>query len=657
MSNLKPVNPTDFENEFDSLDEGEIVQLVGLKLGDEEYAIDVLKIQEIIRTVEITAVPRTDSFVLGVMNLRGKVIPVVDLRIRFNLDKMDFDKETRIIVVRFDTEQIGFVVDQVTEVIRINKNMVEPTPPLVGSIGQEYILGICKYDDRLIILLDIDTVISEGKTVPDSDLRKRFLGQPALEAKALISMDDVAATIEQEELSGESSEGDSLQAFEDEDSAEEAASTDIGEIDDIDALIAMELAKREQETDELNKKKQESESHKAERDTDVEDILNDALSQSDKAINGDQGYVVQDELDALIAQELAKREKETEELNRLRKEEEKKNEKLKEEEEFDVSAFFNEQATQQSVQTDEVVLSDEEEPVLEVSESVKADDELFRTETTVALDDLLPEDVDDIEQLLKEAEQLQADDASEKLEQISEEALAEEIPASAKPVESAEEPKPEPVSFTSAAPKHDPFFHETDSIDDLKEISRKIINGDAVDLGVDLKGEIGELLRLILDTKKKVDEIDPTILMSKESMPVVMESLEQVNEKTEEATLNLMSAADRMTGFYSQFLSDLDDLEELVYKKDAQGLLKNINRIENDISAADNLGFGILHALEFQDITEQKLVKVIKSVEEIGARIGAVLGIIKAKKDETGGTIEGASQDDIDSLLAEFGLN
>lgn len=648
MSNLKPVNPTEFENEFDSLEEGEIVQLVGLKLGDEEYAIDVLKIQEIIRTVEITAVPRTESFVLGVMNLRGKVIPVVDLRVRFNLDKMDFDKETRIIVVRFETEQIGFVVDQVTEVIRISKHMVEPTPPLVGSIGQEYILGICKYDDRLIILLDIDTVISEGKTVPDSDLRKRFLGQPALESKPAVSMEDIAATVEQEELSEEEPYG-SLDESGPE-TAEEAAPAD--DSDDIDALIAQELAKREQETEELNKKKQTPEFHKAERESDVEDILNDALSQSDNVINGDEGYVVQDELDALIAQELAKREKETEELNRLRKEEEKKNEKIKEEEEFDVSSFFAEQAAQAPVQLEEEVVLDDNDSMTPVS--VSADDELFASETTVDLNGLLSDNVDDIEEILKEAEQFQNAEnveASETDETFGESAEILEQPAK------TEEKKPEPVSFAAPAAKHDPFYHETDSIDELKEISRKIINGDAVDLGVDLKGEIGELLRLILDTKQKVDEIDPTILLSKESMPVVVESLEQVNEKTEEATINLMSAADRMTAFYSQFLGDIEDLEDLVYKKDAQGLLRNLNRIESDISTADNLGLGILHALEFQDITEQKLVKVIKSVEDIGARIGAVLGIIKAKKDETGSIIEGASQDDIDSLLAEFGLN
>ena len=73
-------------------DDAELVQLVGMKLGEEEYAIDVLKIQEIIRTVEITVVPRVESYILGVMNLRGKVIPVIDLRVRFSLDRCDFDK-------------------------------------------------------------------------------------------------------------------------------------------------------------------------------------------------------------------------------------------------------------------------------------------------------------------------------------------------------------------------------------------------------------------------------------------------------------------------------------------------------------------------------------------------------------------------------------
>ena len=150
------------EELFDDVEQSEYaeemdqIQLVGVKLGDEEYAIDVLKINTIIRSIEITIVPRMESYILGVMNLRGKVVPVIDLRVRFNLAKNDFDKATRIIVVNINNENIGFVVDEVTEVMRIKRSMVEPTPPLVGSIGQEYILGICKYDSRLIMLLDIE---------------------------------------------------------------------------------------------------------------------------------------------------------------------------------------------------------------------------------------------------------------------------------------------------------------------------------------------------------------------------------------------------------------------------------------------------------------------------------------------------------------------
>jgi chemotaxis signal transduction protein/chemotaxis regulatin CheY-phosphate phosphatase CheZ len=576
MSNLKPVNPAGFDDSADSLDEGEIVQLVGLKLGEEEYAIDVLKIQEIIRTVEITSVPRTDSFVLGVMNLRGKVIPVVDLRIRFNLDKMDFDKETRIIVVRFESEHIGFVVDEVTEVIRISKNMVEPTPPLVGSIGQEYILGICKYDDRLIILLDIDTVIAEGKKVAESDLRKRFLGQPALESKPIVNYDEVADTVE-----GETADSDTVEEENIYDELNGSSSADEGgdELDDIDDLIAQELEKREKETDELNKQKKEQEK--------------------------------------------------------------KKNEKLEEE----IPSFSNIASEAFSDSADEepdAVLQDASGD--EDLDGPSMDELLTIQNTTVPLDDFSDASDESIEDILREAESLGSG--------LYEYHEAEENLGAANEID---EPVAEPKKAKASAGRG--IFIETDSLEELKHLSKRIINGDAVDLGIDIKGEIGELLKLILDTKNKVDEIDPTIIMSKDSMPVVVQSLEQVNERTEEATMNLMEAADKMTDFYSEFLSDIEDFDDLVYKKDTKGLLKSIDHIESDISIAENLGFGILHALEFQDITEQKLRKVIKSVEEVGARIGAILGIIKAKKRDTDTVIEGASQDDIDSLLAEFGLN
>jgi len=323
MSNLQPISELDYD-ETGQTDGLSVIQLVGLKLGEEEYAIDVLKIQEIIRTVEITSVPRTESFILGVMNLRGKVIPVIDLRIRFSLDKMDFDKETRIIVVRFETENIGFVVDEVTEVIRINKSMVEPTPPLIGSVGQEYILGICKYQDRLIILLDIDSVVNDDKTA-ESDLKKTILGQMALPS-AEQNYQQIASAIEQEYAEPEENEQAALESeVEEEESAFESGSADDDLGASLDDLIAMELAKREAETDEMNKKKQDEEEAVSKKKSvaddagAIDDILNDALNQSGSNMDSDEGHVVQDELDSLISKELEKREKETEERNKKKK--------------------------------------------------------------------------------------------------------------------------------------------------------------------------------------------------------------------------------------------------------------------------------------------------------------------------------------------------
>jgi len=103
------------------------------------------------------------------------------------LKNQNFDKKTRIIVVRFERENIGFVVDEVTQVVRINKSVIEPTPPLVGSIGQEYILGICKYDDRLIILLDIDMLVYENKA-RESQLKKLLIHLKALLCHKLIHL-------------------------------------------------------------------------------------------------------------------------------------------------------------------------------------------------------------------------------------------------------------------------------------------------------------------------------------------------------------------------------------------------------------------------------------------------------------------------------------
>ena len=138
----------------------ELLQLVTFSIGVEEFGVDILKVQEIIRTMEITKVPRAQDFVEGVINLRGKVIPIIDLRRRFGLDSKGHDKHTRIIVIEINNMIVGFVVDSVSEVLRVPAGTVEPPPPVVAGVESEYISGVGKVQDRLLILLDLDKLLS-----------------------------------------------------------------------------------------------------------------------------------------------------------------------------------------------------------------------------------------------------------------------------------------------------------------------------------------------------------------------------------------------------------------------------------------------------------------------------------------------------------------
>jgi len=136
------------------------------RLGEEEYGIGILKIKEIIGMMPITSVPRTPEFVKGVINLRGKVIPVVDLRLRFGMEEMDYNDRTCIIVVEIQGEEgqkiiMGIVVDSVSEVLNIKDEEIEDTPDFGGTLDTKYILGIAKVDGGVKILLDIDSVLSQ----------------------------------------------------------------------------------------------------------------------------------------------------------------------------------------------------------------------------------------------------------------------------------------------------------------------------------------------------------------------------------------------------------------------------------------------------------------------------------------------------------------
>lgn len=513
-------------DEFVQANEAEVIQLVGLKLGDEEYAIDVLKIQEIIRTVEITMVPKSEAYILGVMNMRGKVVPVIDLRIRFNLEKTDFDKSTRIVVVMFGKTQIGFVVDAVTKVISIDKSLVDTTPPMVSSVGQEYVLGICKYMESLIILLDIDKVVDVAAK-DDSDLRKRVFGvkeavktlktpenKPKEQGFVTESTGSAARNFRYE---GAPDVADVENVLEDAISQSrsfedvQTALVNQSELDgilgaeepvaeaeaDIDKLIAIELAKREAETEEINRKRMR------------------ALEEEENSLT----------IDELIAAELSKREAETEERNKRLKEENKKKNKL----------------------------SDED----------------------IDLDG--------------------TDFEGEMMPGVS---LGEE-------------------SVTS--------------IVELKEYAGKIISGEAKELDIDIKGEVGELLRLLFEVKWQTDEAEASVVSSHDKIPEVSGILQDVNKSTADAAMDILDTGRQLLEHYKKLFEVAQYLRIDVVNQNSAKADESFDIMDGDIDSLDEKGMKILQALEFQDINSQKINKTIKTIEEIGARLGMIVEYMRSK--------------------------
>lgn len=148
------------------------LQLVAFMLGEETYGVDISQVEEIIRFQPVTRVPGAPDFVEGVINLRGRVIPVIDLRKRFNLGQKELTKSTRVMVVEVPPHTVGMIVDAVDEVLRINEEQIEPPSPLIASIDAEYIQGVGKLEDKLIILLDLSSVLSKEETEDLTRLEK-----------------------------------------------------------------------------------------------------------------------------------------------------------------------------------------------------------------------------------------------------------------------------------------------------------------------------------------------------------------------------------------------------------------------------------------------------------------------------------------------------
>lgn len=139
------------------------IQLVVFKLGREEYGVSILQVQEIKRMTDITRVPHTPDYITGVINLRGSVLPVVDLKERLDLPAQTHTDHTRIIIVKIDEIIVGMVVDAVSEVLAIDQENIESPDAVVGGVAANFISGVGKLDNRLLILLNLEMIIGIGQ--------------------------------------------------------------------------------------------------------------------------------------------------------------------------------------------------------------------------------------------------------------------------------------------------------------------------------------------------------------------------------------------------------------------------------------------------------------------------------------------------------------
>jgi purine-binding chemotaxis protein CheW len=156
---------------MDELQTSQELQLVIFRLAKEEYGLPITKVQEINRLVPITKLPQTPSFMEGIINLRGRIIPIVDLRKRFQVTVTDYDDDNRIIVVEVNGQIVGIIVDAVNEVVRLPQANIEPPPPAF-ILDAEYIHGVGKMEDRLLILLNIDKILTGQEEIVLKQIQK-----------------------------------------------------------------------------------------------------------------------------------------------------------------------------------------------------------------------------------------------------------------------------------------------------------------------------------------------------------------------------------------------------------------------------------------------------------------------------------------------------
>ncbi len=144
--------------------EGAMEQMISFSVGTEQYGVDIRKVREVIRMGEITPLPRAPDFVKGMINLRGDVIPVIDLREKLGRAAAPTGgEEDRIIVVEIAEKLVGMIVDRVSHVLRVLPGQLEPTPPWLGGLTGEYLTGVVRQSDHLIVVLNVDTILTTGE--------------------------------------------------------------------------------------------------------------------------------------------------------------------------------------------------------------------------------------------------------------------------------------------------------------------------------------------------------------------------------------------------------------------------------------------------------------------------------------------------------------
>ncbi|ASJ20982.1 chemotaxis protein CheW [Brachyspira hampsonii] len=155
MAEQQPIESTENRVELE-----DSTNLVTFRLGSGEYAIDIMQAKEIIKMEKITLIPNAPDFVEGVINLRGNIIPIIDLKKRFNLEETEGDKNTGIIIVKIEDVDMGIIIDSISKVVSISNSDIQPPPPMLSGIGQKYIKGVGKLEDKLLVVLDLEKLFT-----------------------------------------------------------------------------------------------------------------------------------------------------------------------------------------------------------------------------------------------------------------------------------------------------------------------------------------------------------------------------------------------------------------------------------------------------------------------------------------------------------------